>query len=152
MLIAQDLILSCLICWSHRTSCSPHMLIAQDSAWFTSYADRTGLSLILPRMLIAQDFMFASYANCTGLDLVFPHMLIAQDFMFASYANCIGLDFIFHHFFLLTWTYLWVPVWLRFEVLWRFLIQWNLSSFSPKVFLKLLSGVRLFFILHSYFR
>ena len=30
MLIAQDLILSCLVCWSHRTSCSPHMLIAQD--------------------------------------------------------------------------------------------------------------------------
>ena len=36
--------------------------------------------------------MFASYANCTGLDLVLPRMLIAQDFMFASYANCTGLD------------------------------------------------------------
>ena len=60
---------------------------------FASYANRTGLHLVSPRMLIAQDFMFASYANCTGLDLVSPRMLIAQDFMFASYANCTGLDF-----------------------------------------------------------
>ena len=78
----------------------PHMLIAQDFM-FASYANCTGLNLVSPRMLIAQDFMFASYANCTGLDLVSPRMLIAQDFMFASYANCTGLDFIFHHFFLL---------------------------------------------------
>ena len=34
MLIAQDLIWFRLICWSHRTSCSPHMLIAQDLIWF----------------------------------------------------------------------------------------------------------------------
>ena len=30
MLIAQDLIWFRLVCWSHRTSCSPRMLIAQD--------------------------------------------------------------------------------------------------------------------------
>ena len=55
------------------------MLIAQDLAWFASYANCTGLNLALPRMLIAQDFMFALYANCTGLNLVSPHMLTAQD-------------------------------------------------------------------------
>ena len=49
-------------------------------------------------MLIVQDFMFASYANCTGLNLVSPHMLTAQDLAwFASYANCTGLNLVLPH-------------------------------------------------------
>ena len=59
--------------------------------------------------------MFASYANCTGLNFVSPHMLTAQDLAwFASYANCTGLNLVTS-----VWTYRRLPVWLRFEVLWK---------------------------------
>ena len=47
------------------------MLIAQDIILFASDANRTGLTLILPRVLIAQDLIwFASDADRTGLNLV----------------------------------------------------------------------------------
>ena len=82
---------------------------------------------------------------------------------------------------LLTWTYPSLPVWLRFWLCHAYLLDWTytfdamrkgfksssvgiwaslknsdliwiLPYFSPKVFLKLLSGARPFFTLHSYFR
>ena len=122
------------------------MLIAQDLIWFASDADRTGLNLVhlgcwlhrtylfcLGCWLHRTWFCFASDADCTGLDFVLPRMLVGTRLNL----NC---QF-FSSFFLLTWTYLWVPiqlcfdfithvyligltplmpVWLRFEVLWRF--------------------------------
>ena len=52
-------------------------------------------------------------------------------------------------FFFSTWTYLWVPdLLIFFEKFWFIWIIF----FLPKVFLKLLSSVRPFFILHSCFR
>ena len=44
MLIAQDLIWFRLVCWSHRTSCSPHMLIAQDLISFFIFFYLPGLT------------------------------------------------------------------------------------------------------------
>ena len=81
MLIAQDLIWFRLICWSHRTSCLPHMLIAQDLIWFrlVCRSHRTSCS---PHMLIAQDliwFRLVCWSHRTW-------------FGFASYADCTGLD------------------------------------------------------------
>ena len=100
-------------------------------------------------MLIAQDLIFvclgywlhrtcscfASDADRTRLQLGLPRMLIAQD---------------------LIWLFVWahtsdaslVEIWSSLKIL----IDWNLSSFSPKVFLKLLSSVRPFFILHFIFQ
>ena len=65
---------------------------AQDLIWFASDADRTGLNLVSPRMLIAQDLNFGSPRMLiaqdllvsprmlrTGLNLGSPRMLIAQD-------------------------------------------------------------------------
>ena len=112
---------------------------------------------------------------CSGLTLesqsnlvLFHHMSTYLDLPSAAsaYSFSSGLTLNCHCFFiyLFTWTYPWLPVWLRFDffmyiywvglttlmpfwlgfgIVWKLWSVW-IPSFSPKVFLKLLSGARPF--------
>ena len=60
------------------------MLIAQDLAWFASYANCTGLNLVLPRMLIAQDLMWFRLVCWSHKTSCSPHMLIAPDLIVSA--------------------------------------------------------------------
>ena len=69
-------------CWSHRTS-----------FWFISDADRTGLNLNSPQMLVAQDFSY-SPRMLTAQDLILVHLgcwLHKISYCFTSDADCRGV-------------------------------------------------------------
>ena len=145
-------------CWSHGT-CSG----------FASDANCTGLALGSPRMLIAQDLILLCLSGLTTDCQFFT-------FSFIFHLDLSSIASSSHHFFIIFFTYLDLPLSASLIVLWlyhsclldwtytsdanlveiwsslKILIQWNLSSSSPKVFLKLLSGAGPFFILHLYFR